>query len=94
MPVMLLKSNQLADSSSWKMFRRSLWVGASRPDPHSGFRWLDGSDLPPLDSSLWDYRDGDDYNCVYLWFSHNTTVKYRNADCKDGGGGVCQCLFC
>ncbi|XP_063615377.1 C-type lectin domain family 7 member A-like [Penaeus indicus] len=83
-----------AYSSFWKTYRSSKWIGASRPDAHSSFRWLDGSDLPPLSSPLWDYQDNDDYDCVYLGFHHNETFKYRNADCKDGRGVICQCLFC
>ncbi|XP_037775881.1 macrophage mannose receptor 1-like [Penaeus monodon] len=77
-----------------KMFRSSMWIGARRPDAHSSFRWLDGSDLPPLTSPLWDYQDNDDYNCVYLGLHLNKTYSYRNGDCKGGSGVICQCLFC
>ncbi|XP_047473670.1 C-type lectin domain family 1 member A-like [Penaeus chinensis] len=82
-----------AYSSFMKMFR-FMWIGASRPDAHSSFRWLDGSDLPPLTSPLWDYQDNDNYNCVYLGLYLNKSYKYRNADCKGRSGVVCQCLFC
>ncbi|XP_037775882.1 macrophage mannose receptor 1-like [Penaeus monodon] len=83
-----------AYSSFSKMFRSSMWIGARRPDAHSSFRWLDGSDLPPLTSPLWDYQDNDDYNCVYLGLHLNKTYMYRNGDCKDMHRMTCQCLAC
>lgn len=78
-----------------QFMERGCWIGARRQNPASSFQWLDGTNLPDLRSSVWNYQDIPGYDCVALKnAAAHKKIKLTNLNCTDEMPLLNQCNKC
>ncbi|XP_064077541.1 uncharacterized protein LOC135195092 [Macrobrachium nipponense] len=67
------------------------WIGGRRYNSTTDFEWVNGQKLPDTSSSLWDYTDNANWNCVSISVPKGYAIS--NHDCQ-AKRGVVDCFIC